>query len=231
VKLTDAAGTAQLTALAFDAGFRGGARVAAGDVTGDGVPDLVAGAGPGGGPHVRAFDVAAGEMVRDYFAFDPSFRGGVNVAAGDVDGDGTGDVVTAAGAGGGPHLRVWRNGQLAAESFAYDATFTGGMSVAVGDFNKDGKADIAVGPLTGGPARLRVLSGTLASIKDIEVYQDDYRGGTTLAMRDTDGDGGAELLVGVKDRGRPKVIGVKPTGTPADAMTPDAAVPEAVFIG
>src|SRR4029077_8801708 len=79
--------------FAFNGSFAGGVRVASGDVTGDGVPDIIAGACPGAPPEVRIFDGASGAMLASYVAFEPAFRGGVFVAAGDVNGDGVADVV------------------------------------------------------------------------------------------------------------------------------------------
>ena len=54
--------------------------VAAGDV--DGTPDIITGAGPGGGPHVKLFDGGTGSETYGLMAFDPAFRGGIFVAAG-----------------------------------------------------------------------------------------------------------------------------------------------------
>ena len=234
VKVFDGATGAVLASFyAYTPSFAGGVNVAGADLTGGGKADVITGAGPGGGPHVKAFDIATGQVLASYFAYAPTFTGGVAVAAGDLDGSGKADIVTGAMAGGGPHLRVWQGdtGELLSQQFAYASSYTGGLSIAVGDFNGDGKDDIAVGPETGGPARIRVLSGTLADIKDIEVYQDDYRAGTSVAMRDVDGSGSDEVLVDLDANGTPLVIGVAATGNPTDLPTPAGSLPGAVFIG
>jgi hypothetical protein len=128
--------------MAYDPGFAGGIRVTVGDVNGDGVPDLITGAGPGGGAHVRLFDGAAllegaVEVLGEYFAYDPGFTGGVFVAAGDLNGDGRAEVVTGPGAGGAPEVRAFRGnagtplvGPLGT-FFPYDPGFLGGVFVGV----------------------------------------------------------------------------------------------------
>src|SRR5262249_45665837 len=63
VKVFDAGGTQLASFLAFDPFFQGGVRVAVGDVNGDGVPDIIVAAGPGGGPHVKIIDGTKLSMV------------------------------------------------------------------------------------------------------------------------------------------------------------------------
>jgi hypothetical protein len=109
VRVIDIAGGAEVASFdAYGPGFAGGVFVAVGDVNGDGVADIVTGAGAGGGPHVRAIHTEGGLIeIASFFAYDPAFAGGVFVAVGDVTGDGVADIVTGAGAGGGPHVRAF----------------------------------------------------------------------------------------------------------------------------
>src|SRR5438876_99758 len=97
-----------------------------------GVNVSVIGADADGGPNVRVFDALTGKLKAGFDAYDPSFTGGVSVAVGDVNGDGHADIVTGAGPGGAPHVKVF-DGQTLLEIrsfFAYDPSFTGGVNVA-----------------------------------------------------------------------------------------------------
>lgn len=193
--------------FAYDASFRGGVRIASCDVDGDGKADIITGAGPGGGPHVRVFRKDLTEIF-SFFAYDPSFTGGVFVACGDVNGDGRADIITGAGAGGGPHVRVFDGRNLAEirSFFAYDPRFTGGVFVAAGDVNGDGKADIITGAGPGGGPHVRVFDGaTLAEIHGFFAYDPGFTGGVTVAAGDLNGDGKADIITGAGAGGGPHV--------------------------
>ena len=102
-----------------------------------------------------------------------AFARGLFVAAGDVDGDGRAEVITGAGPGAGPHVRVWnlRSGVTEMAGFdAYDPRFSGGVSVATGDINGDGRAEIVTGPGPGGGPHVRVLSLSGGSVMEMRQF-------------------------------------------------------------
>ena len=183
--------------LAFDVGFLGGVQTATGDINGDGTPDIIAAAGPGAGPHVKVFDGLTGAEIRSFFAYDPTFRGGVLVASGDVDGDGFDDIITGAMSSAAPHVKVFsgRTGQEIQSFFAFDQSITTGVRVASADINGDGRADIVASTGEGTPARVRAFDGTtLALLSDLSVF-DGYVGGVYVSAGDFDGDGRADIAV------------------------------------
>jgi autotransporter-associated beta strand protein len=175
--------------LAYDAAFRGGVHVATADITADGVPDIVTAPASNGGPVIRLWNGATGAMIREFLAYDPAFQGGVFVAVGDVDGDGGPDIITGAGPGGGPHVKVFSGaidfgfaGSLIRSFFAYDPNFRGGVSVAAGDANHDGHDDIITGAGPGGGPHVRVFDGvTTANTVNFFAYDAAFRGGVNVA--------------------------------------------------
>src|SRR5262249_43754243 len=98
--------------MAYDPRFNAGLFVAAGDVNHDGFADIVTAPGSSGGPEVKVFGgrstiTGHPKLFADFMAYDPHFSGGVRVALADVNHDGVPDLITGAGPGGGPDVRVF----------------------------------------------------------------------------------------------------------------------------
>jgi hypothetical protein len=261
VKVYNLDGSLAFDFMAYSTTFTGGVRVAMADVNGDGVDDIITAAGPGGGPHVRVFDGTNLTELRSFFAYSPSFTGGVfvasgdvdgdgkadiftgsgggmaatvniysgatgsqignsfmpypgftggvSVAAGDVNGDGKADVITGAGPGGGPHVKVFSGANLSNvlySFFAYSANFAGGVNVASGDIDGDGKADILTAPASNSVAEVKAFSGANGdTIRDFTAYDATFTGGASVAVVDVDGDGKADIVTGAGPGGGPHV--------------------------
>jgi len=138
-----------------------GVNLCCGDIDGDGVDEIVTGAGPGAvfGPHVRGWNVDGGSASPiaglSWFAY-ATLRWGVNVACGDVDGDGIDEILTAPGPAGvfGAHVRGWNHDGTALAAipgisfFAWDyPAVSHGARVSSGvDFDGDGREDMLVAP-------------------------------------------------------------------------------------
>src|SRR5205823_4526995 len=108
----------------------------------DAVSAIISGSGDGGSPLINVFDLRTGGLIKTFFAFDPGFRGGVHVAAGDTNGDGKADIIAGAGNTGAPQVVVFDgvNGTVLRSFFAYEDSFRGGVQAAVGVVNGGGAA-------------------------------------------------------------------------------------------
>ena len=191
--------------FAYEPEFRDGVNVVLGDVNGDSVPDIITAPMAGGGPRVRAFDGRTGVVIRDFFAFDPSFRGGVNVTFSQInldvnDGEDGSWIVVGAGPGGGPHVKVFGadTGNLLRSFFAYEPSFHGGVNVALGDVFGVSQVNIITAPGAGGGPLVRVYDAFGATTDLLEEFlagSASSRDGLHIAAGiDITGNGTADIL-------------------------------------
>jgi hypothetical protein len=113
--------------------LRNGAFIAMGDIDGDGHADIIGGGGPGGGPRVFALSgddllhapAPRARVLANFFAGDPNNRGGVQIAAKDIDGDQFADLITGAGPGDGTRVTAYKGSTLPSDSpqviYGFDA--------------------------------------------------------------------------------------------------------------
>ena len=206
--LNSQTGEVMETFFAFDPAFTGGVFVAVQDVNGDGILDIIASAGPGGGPEVRIFDGNGLTVLRSFFAYDQSFTGGVSVASIDFNNDGILDLVTGAGPGGGPHVKVFdgANGDIISQWYAYPISFTGGVYVAAGDIGNDGNIEVVTGAGLGGAPVVAVWDPyTGALLAQFMAYPESFTGGVRVGINDGNSDGIADILTGAGPGGAPQV--------------------------
>jgi hypothetical protein len=221
VQVYDTAGTLIVAFNPFP-GFAIGAHVAVGDMNGDGVPDLIVGAGFGGGPQVVVYDGAGLQLggssadtaiqnpLKSFYAYNPSFHGGVNVAVGNIFGQADPlaptlpdmDIVTGAGPGGTPQVNVIRFRDLMNLNafYGYDINLRGGVNVAAGNVGGDTgqpgvhplpSDDLVTGPGVGGGPHVKVYAvsittGANSTVLDLVgqyfAYNPHFYGGISVAV-------------------------------------------------
>lgn len=189
IHVYDSSGTNPTTPIAdilvFSPEFTGGVVTAIGDVNHDGFADVIAGAGQGGGPHIKVYSGADFTTVLyGFYAFSPSFLGGVTIASADINNDLYDDIIVGAGPGGSPTVNIFsgKDYSLLRSFLAFEPTFSGGVSVAAGLINSDSIYDIVVGAGTGGGPRVKTYDGSnLNVINDFFAFDPSFLGGVYVS--------------------------------------------------
>lgn len=196
------------TVIGTETGRFGMSVASAGDVDGDGVEDLIAGAMQGTGS-ARVCSGATGAVLYTFIGPESNGQYGRAVAgAGDVDGDGHADFWIGAPVtqGGLVELRSGLDGSLSRTlSNPTNGGWFGATVAGAGDADGDGVGDVVVGSFGTGSNKgsARVYSGRTGALLHTVKGQasSDFFGTSVAWLGDLDGDGRDEFAVGASSAG------------------------------
>lgn len=184
--------------LPYGASFAGGLSVAAADTHGDRRAEIVVGPGEGIEPRVKVLDGAGNELA-SFLAFEAGYRGGVTVAAGDLDADGKAEIAVARVAEFG-QVRLFEGSGEAMEAAASFATTA--LQIGIADTRGDGRAEVLVSEQRGGFEGIRLWDPW----GDDGALLPSGGPGARLAAIDVDGDGRQEIVAASPWRDRIAIL-------------------------
>ncbi len=186
----------------YESGFMGGVQTAIHDVNNDGQDDIVVSPGRGRVGEIRVFNIDGEEMPEYRITpFGLSFLSGVNIALGDVNGDGTKDLIAGQAAGSTVSIHLGTGVGLGWESTPFrrytpfGTTHLAGVSVAAADVGtitngsisqidvKDGRAELVLGTGPGAIRSVQIVdvAGTPKVVTELSIDQTIGYSGVTLA--------------------------------------------------
>lgn len=206
----------------------GATAVAVGDVDGDGIADIVSVVASGGPAQVRVFDGATGAERLSFLALPAAVRTGASVAVGDLNGDGRAEIIVSTTSVV-PAVLVFDGESGARVGLFLAHSGGGGVRVAAGDVDGDGMADIITAG-TGTNPRIGVFDMSGNSRYSFPAFAPlATSSALTVGTADLDGDGKAEVLVGVSVGGANWVVTFSGTGAMRSAAS-FPAVPSTVGV-
>ena len=177
-------------------GYTGGLVLATGDVTGDGVYDTIVAPSANASANILVISGSTGGIFSSFIVF-PGYQGGINLSVGDINGDGSNEIIAASN-GFAPGTVGVFNGKGTRNFFnfyPYGSQYLGAVSVTAIDTNGDGKYEIATGTGAGVAPHVKVFNDRMQTLASFYAFGVNYTAGINLSAGDLNNDGRQELIV------------------------------------
>lgn len=165
IKVFDLFGSLRSHFFAYHQSFRGGLRVGSADLNRDGRSEIITTpikSTKNTRTEIRVFD-ERGVLLTQFFAYPDLKVASIDFAVGDVDGDGSMEIVTSPSNEDGP-VRIFSSTGILQQSFyAFPKQLKLPVQVILGDLDRDGKDEIITAPARAAGPHIRMFdtSGTL----------------------------------------------------------------------
>ncbi len=167
--------------------YRAGRSLAAGDINGDGLQEIVVGAAKGEEAKILVFD-QSGKKIKEFQAIPKPFQGGLNLAVSDINGDGRDEILAVPASSGEALVRIFDfSGRQLSSFYIAARSWQGGFSLAAGDLDGKGGRQIVVGFGSGLEPQVRIFRPDGKLLGAFFAYERNFRGGVNVAVSNLDG--------------------------------------------
>lgn len=203
VRIFDLDGTVEGQFFAFDEGGRLGIFVAAGDVNGDGIDEILVTSDAGGTGQVRIFN-RHGHLKGAFFPHGRT-TAPVRVAVANVDPDADEEIISVLGSAGDGMVMIHDGTGRYIDSFTALQGRATGLSLAHADTDRDGLEEMIVAAAQGHVPAVGVYNQGGDLLTSFFAFPIEFRGGIHVAAGDIDRRGSVEIYVTAMDGGGPQV--------------------------
>lgn len=170
----------------FNDNPKSGLDVTAADIHGDGIDEIIVATGSGTTGRIAVIANDGSAVLKRFKPFGPSFKGGINIAAGDVTGDGKAEIITAAQSKKHGKIKTFsgRGKKTDIVFYPFGKTFTGGSDVGLLQWDDNsGALELVITQASAGEAwaKLYRLSSSEELLVTTRLYEAGYEGGARVA--------------------------------------------------
>jgi hypothetical protein len=179
-----------------DGAWWAGAYIATGDTNGDGRDEIVEGLDAGCCTTLHVLDATSGSDLSGFFPYGDRSEVGARVAAGDLNGDGTADVIAVPL--GSTRISAFRlsGGAPFRTIEAFGGEISGPISIAAGNLTGDARAEIVAAAPTYSGAEVKIFNASTGTAETaLYPYGGESVSSVAVALGDVNGDGRQDLVL------------------------------------